>query len=199
MSTQVPSPTVLRKLPPAESFAAAGRGALLVDLRDTEAYLDVHIPGSISLLYESGPGMASRARDCLPLDVPLIMLEDGGTDAAAAAAALRGKGFSVLGSVADAVNAWAAHEGRPPASTDLVDAGDPPEGVVLDVGDPGAPRPADALAIPVEKLWCRTSEVPRGKRVAIAAGYGVRAAMTVGMLERAGVEEICIWRPKKQR
>lgn len=198
MSTVVPTPTTLKKLAPAEALAAVERGAALVDLRGVQSYLDVHIPGSIALLYEAGPGMASRARDCLPPDVPLIVLEAAGVDLAGAAAALRGKGFTVLGGLADAVNAWAEHHDRPPGSTDVVETHGPPEGLVLDVGDPGGPKLPDAMGIPIETLWRRSSEVTGDRPVAIAAGYGVRAAMAVGMLERAGLNEISFWRPKKR-
>src|SRR2546427_5172967 len=85
----------------------AGRAAF-ADLRNVDDYLDVHIPGSLELLYEWGPGMASRARDCLPLDLAAILLDLGAGDVTHAAASLRGKGFTVPGTVDDGINAWAA-------------------------------------------------------------------------------------------
>ena len=90
----------LRRLPFEEALAAVDTGAAFVDLRPTDAYLEVHIPASLALLYERGPGMASRARDCLPLDLPLVLVDLGELDYVHAAASLRGKGFTVLGSIA---------------------------------------------------------------------------------------------------
>ncbi len=56
-----------------EVLASICTGACFIDVRDVDSYLDVHIPGSIEVLYEAGPGFNSRARDCIPLNVPLIL------------------------------------------------------------------------------------------------------------------------------
>jgi rhodanese-related sulfurtransferase len=188
----VPPPTTLKTLPFAEALERYDEGALFVDLRLTPAYLDVHIPGSIALLYEFGPGMAGRARDCLPLDRALLLMASDEAHMGNAAAALRGKGFTVLGEVADAVNEWVAARGAP-ASTEVASGPRPPGGTLLDVGDPGAGHPDGALRIPVEKLWARAHEVPRAAPVVVVSGYGVRAALAVGMLERAGSGEVIVW------
>jgi rhodanese-related sulfurtransferase len=162
-------------------------GAAFVDLRPVSEYLDVHLPGSLDLVFERGPGFAQRARDCVPLDVPLILLDLGHGDSGAAAEALRGKGFTVPGKVADALNAYAERRGTP-ASTDVVTVS-PPGAVVLDVGDPGARPPEGARRIPVERLWTTASRID-GPAVAVAAGWGVRAALAVGILERAGLQPV---------
>lgn len=166
-------------------------GAAFVDLRPTAAYLDVHIHGSLALQYEFGPGMAGRARDCIPLEVPLVLLHHGGLDVTEVTAALRGKGFAVLGYVNDGLTAWGNANGAP-ASTEVVKGSSAPAETVLDVGDPGVRIYPGARLITVEKLWTRTDEI-EGERVAILAGRGVRASLAVGMLERAGVEEIIFW------
>lgn len=110
--------TSLKTLGFDEALAAVDQGAAFVDLRPTAAYLDAHVPGSFGLLYEFGPGMAQRARDCIPLDVPLILLDLDHGDLVHATASLRGKGFTVLGQVDDAINAWAERRGTP-GSTEL--------------------------------------------------------------------------------
>jgi len=183
----------LKRLPFEEALAAVDAGAAFVDLRSVDAYLEVHIPGSIALLYEHGPGLASRARDCLPLDLPLVLVDLGEVDYVHAAASLRGKGFTVLGAVEDTINRWAAVRGTP-ASTDIAEGTIEGSGVVLDVGDSGAPKVHDAVHIPIDQLWKRVSEVADSGRVAVTAGYGVRAALAVGILELAGVDEVLIWR-----
>jgi rhodanese-related sulfurtransferase len=170
-------------------------GAAWIDFRPTEAYLEVHLPGSLSLLYEFGPGMAARARDCLPLNLPLILLADAATDMVNAAAALRGKGFTVLGQLNESVDAWVA-SGRPLVSTEIAAGTRPPPGQLLDVGDPGSAAPEAARRIPIESLWTRVDEVDDDSPVVIAAGFGVRAGLAVGILERDGREDVVFWKSR---
>lgn len=185
--------TTVKYLDATEAIEVAHSGAAFVDLRTVTAYLEVHIPGSLALLYERGPGMAVRARDCLPLELPLVLLDLGELDIPHAAASLRGKGFSVVGALEDGINQWVS-SGHASASTDAIEAFDPPPGTLLDVDDPGAPRVDGAKRIPIETLWPRVAELHRNDRVVIAAGYGVRAALAVGILERAGHEDIAFWK-----
>lgn len=181
------------------SFSAAmghvHKGAAFVDLRPVDEYLDVHIPESLSLLYEFGPGMPSRARDCIPLEVPLVLLDLGNGDMSHAAASLRGKGFEVLGKIDDGINEWSKWHGTP-ASTEVHQGAAPIDGTVLHVGDPGTKPPDGAVVVSIERLWDRATEVSGRGRVYIAAGYGARAALAVGMLERAGATDIVFWKTR---
>ena len=185
--------TILRDLEFDEAVAVVEAGAAFADLRPSAEYLNVHIPGSLALVYEYGPGMAARARDCLPLSLPLVLLGGQETNMPNAAAALRGKGFTVLGHAVDGINAW-AEAGRALASAEVVSAARPPEGVLLDVGDPGAAPVEAAVRIPVERLWGRVDELDRGAPMVVVAGYGVRAGLAVGMLERAGHDTVVLWK-----
>lgn len=184
----------IRTLPFEEAAAAVEQGAAFVDLRAIESYLEVHIPGSLALLYESGPGMASRARDCLPLSLPFVLLDLGHGDPARAAGSLRGKGFTVLGQIADGINQWAAAGGSP-VSTEIVTRG---QGRVLDVGDPGAQPGENAQRIPIEELWARAPELEDEEAVTVASGYGVRAALAVGILEHFD-HEVAVWDSRASR
>lgn len=177
-----------------EALEVVEMGGALVDLRPTQPYLDAHVPGSLDVVYEAGPGMSSRARDCLPLDVPYVLLELGYGDSNLAAAALRGRGFSVVGSVEDALNQWAG-KGHRIASTEIVTGGTPPEGTILHVADPGAAAPEGAVTIPADDLWPRCRELERRSRVVVVAGWGVRAGLAVGILERNGFDDVVFWRP----
>ena len=188
--------TTLKKLTLEEAMLEIEAGAAFLDVRLVREYLDVHIPGSLENLYESGPGFAGRARDCIPLEVPLVLIETGaGVDLVAAAAALRGKGFMVLGFVEDALNAWAEAKGTP-VSIDVIEGLEASGKLLLDVGDPGAIRVEGAVRIPADRLWARIDEVTaaQGERVVIIAGFGVRAALSVGILERHGFTEITYWK-----
>ncbi|MDQ3877288.1 MAG: hypothetical protein M3290_02895, partial [Actinomycetota bacterium] len=68
---------------------------------------------------------------------------------------------------------------------------------VLSVGDPGAQPVPQSLNIPVEKLWSRIDEVRPSSRVTVIAGFGVRAALAVGILERHGFADIAVWKPRR--
>lgn len=186
--------TTVKRLGFDEGLDVVEMGGAFVDLRPTEAYLDAHVPGSLDVVYESGPGMATRARDCLPLGIPYVLLDLGHGDLHLATAALRGKGFSVVGSVQDGLNQWAA-TGERIASTEVVTAGDPPPGTVLHVADPGATAPVGAVTIPADDLWPRCSELDRSRPVVVVAGWGVRAGLAVGILERNGFADVALWRP----
>ena len=178
-----------------EALGLVDDGAAFVDLRPTDDYLEVHVPGSLNIVYEAGPGMAMRVRDCIPLDIPLIVIEDPESDALHAAASLKGKGFVVAGKMTDAVNQWASSGGQP-ASTEVVTGSELPDGTILDVADPGA-RIADGVnstRIPADGLWRQAHDLADENRVIVAAGYGVRAGLAVGMLERVEVREIVFWK-----
>ncbi|MGH2788087.1 MAG: rhodanese-like domain-containing protein [Actinomycetota bacterium] len=193
----MPVPTTLLNLEFDEARAAVDEGAIFVDLRPSLDYLDVHIPGSIALLYEFGPGMAARARDCLPLDVPLVVLDDGVSDCPHAAASLRGKGFRVLGAVDDAINKWAAVASV--SSTEVVTGETAPPATVVDVGDPGAEPFSEAMVVPIERLWARAGELAPKAPLAVVSGFGVRAALAVGILERAGAGDVLVWSRRAPR
>ena len=190
------APTTLKTLDFADALALVEEGAAFVDLRPTAEYLDVHIPGSLALLYESGPGMAGRARDCIPLEQSLVLLEHGAVPMQNAAAALRGKGFPVLGQVEDGINRWASARGTP-VSTEVFTGTQPPDGELLDVGDPGAVRREGVRRLPVERLWHGAEGLAGDRPVVVISGYGVRAGLAVGILEQAG-REVSVWRPDQR-
>ncbi|MDQ3957975.1 MAG: hypothetical protein M3273_06585 [Actinomycetota bacterium] len=191
----MPVTSTLKRLSFDEALEVVGMGGALIDLRPTAAYLDTHVPGSLDIVYEEGPGMSSRARDCLPLGIPYVLLDLKHGDPTLAAAALRGRGFSVVGAVEDGLNHWAGR-GERLASTDVLASPDAPAGTLLDVADPGAPRIAGAVSIPADDLWPRAGELDGSDRVVVIAGYGVRAGLCIGILERAGFDDVVMWRPR---
>jgi rhodanese-related sulfurtransferase len=188
--------TTVKRLTFDEALDVVEMGGALIDLRPTPAYLDAHVPGSLDVVYETGPGMSTRARDCLPLSIPYVLLDLGYGDMALATAALRGKGFSVVGSVEDSLNQWAG-KGRRIASTETITESTAPEGTVLHVADPGASAPEGAVTIPADDLWPRCDEIDRSLPVAVVAGWGVRAGLAVGILERNGFDDVALWRPQQ--
>ena len=189
--------TTLRELDFDDALRAIDNGAAVLDLRGVDAYLEVHVPGSLCNVFEAGPGFATRARDCIPLEVPLVLadLGDPAVDLRRAAASLRGKGFTVLGTAPDAINRWAQARGAP-ASTEIIEGMRASGGILLDVGDPGADTIEGAVRIPADRLWARIDEIKDNHRVVVAAGYGVRAALVVGILERFGIKDVAFWKTR---
>jgi len=184
--------STLKTLSFSDAMRHVNQGAAFVDLRDVASYLDAHIHSSLSLQYETGPGFQSRARDCIPLEIPLVLLAHEGTDMVNAASSLRGRGFNVLGLVPDALQESSKWYGTP-ASTETYRGPPPRRSLVLDVSDPGTSGVGEATRIPIEQLWGRAGEVSDEPRVVVASGYGVRAALAVGILERFGVKETVVW------
>lgn len=184
--------TSLRTLDIARAEARVAAGGAYIDLREVHDYLDLHVPGSLSLEYEFGPGLPGRARDCIPLHVPFVLLERGDLDMSQVAASFRGKGFAVSGVLEGGVDAWAEARGDP-ASSDIYEGDAPPAGTVLDIGDPGVRIIAEARFISIERLWKHAGDLAGEKELVVAAGRGLRAALAVGMLERNGVRDPVFW------
>lgn len=170
---------------------AIDRGALPLDLRPFEAWLADHLLGSVSLIFEDGPGFGGRARDMLPLDSRLVLIDDDEADLDSAAAMLRGKGFSV--------------DGYLPASADLPRGRTETTGLeeagglrLINVADPGAIAPRDVPVMPVETIWTRAVEIEKQKPVGVLAGWGVRAATAVGIFERLGFRRVVFVRTRER-
>lgn len=169
------------------------QGGLLLDTRAPDDYLAAHIRGSISMLYEAGPGFGTRARDLLPLDAPLVLVEDPDTPLDDAARRLRGKGYDVVG--------YLAHEtpwkGEVVTTEEMELSRAKGALKVVDVYDPGTQqRDLADIAIPAERLWERYGELDTDYPLAVLTGWGVRAAAAVGILESLGFSKVSIIRTR---
>ncbi|HWD10007.1 MAG TPA: rhodanese-like domain-containing protein [Actinomycetota bacterium] len=178
--------TTLRALPADRVRQLVRAEGIVIDLRAPAEYLSAHIPGSIPLLYEAGPGLGGRARDLLPLDARLVILEDPTSPLDKAADAFRGKGYEVVGYFPGGVAAWPDAAGGTPV---LALANAQPGMRLVDVADPGTQAPATwttLVRIPAEELWSRSRELDPEERIGVLAGWGVRACAAVGILEHLG-------------
>lgn len=188
--------TILRSLPADRVQRLLEAGSLLVDLRPATEYLQAHITGSIPLLFEAGPGLGGRARDLLPLDARVILLEDPTAPLDKAADAFRGKGFEVVGYFAGGVDAWPI----PAGGTPIISLPYTPlDMTLLDVADPGMlipPTRRAHLRIPAERLWEGAGVLDRGADLGVLGGWGVRAATAIGILERLGLTKLTFVRTR---
>lgn len=170
---------------------------LLIDIREVDDYLAGHVRGSISNLWEAGPGFATRARDLMPLDSPMIMIEHPDLPTEDAAQRLRGKGFDVVGTFAGGVEGWP--EPAEVVATTVIGFDDLPGDLFyLHVYDPGTEAHQSPFRIPVERLWERFGEISGYERIGVLAGFGVRAAAAVGILERLGIPEVVFIRTRPE-
>jgi rhodanese-related sulfurtransferase len=176
--------TTLRALTPDRVRQVLRAEGLAIDLRQPQEYLAAHIPGSIPLLYEAGPGLGGRARDLLPLDSRLVLLEDATTPLDNAADAFMGKGYEVVGYLPGGVTAWPVPLGGTPV---IALANTPPDLGLLDVADPGTQVSAGTVQrIPAERLWTQAGTLDRDVALGVLAGWGIRAAAAIGILEHLG-------------
>src|SRR6266849_9619781 len=178
--------STVRSLTPERAQEILRDGGLAIDLRPVDTYLAGHVAGSIPLLFEAGPGLGGRARDLLPLDARLVLLDDDTSPLERAADSFRGKGFDVVGALTGGVKAWADRL----VTTPVIQLADAPDVLALiNVSDPGTALPPGhgvGASIPVERLWDKASELGRSWDLGVLAGYGVRAAAAVGILEKLG-------------
>ena len=179
---------------PAGRAASVLEEGLALDLRPIPQYLEKHLRGSISILWEQGPGFATRARDLLPLNARLILLEDESSPLQEAASRLRGKGFDVEGYLS-AEDLGQLGKLIPTRSVPIEDAGSLH---LLHVGDPGTVHEGRSVRIPAERLWDGLSELNTSYRIGVLSGFGVRAATAVGILEKFGFKEIVLIRTRSE-
>ena len=196
-SVPAASASTLRSLTAERARELLAGGALAIDLRPIADYLAGHIHGSIPLLFEAGPGLGGRARDLLPLDARLVLLDDDVSPLQRAADSFRGKGFDVVGALAGGVNAWS----DPLVTTPVVQLAEARDVLALiDVSDPGTALPPGhgvGASIPVERLWDEAGELGRNWDLGVLAGYGVRAAAAVGILEKLGFTKLTFVRTRR--
>ncbi len=181
---------LMKTLDPARVREILASGGLLIDTRAVDEYLASHVDASISIMFEAGPGFGGRARDLLPLEASLVLLTDPQTPLDEAAAMLRGKGLDVAG--------FADGTGLETRSTPTAE-GSPNGLVFVDVRDPGTRPPTttnSALVIPVEHLWTDAGELDKAAHIGLLAGWGVRAATAIGILERLGFAHLTFVRTR---
>lgn len=188
--------STVRSLTAERAREILSEGGLAIDLRPIDAYLAAHVPGSVPLLFEAGPGLGGRARDLLPLDARLVLIDDGVSPLEKAADAFRGKGFDVAGSFPGGVTAWPAGT----VATTSINLADAPDVLaLLDVADPGMLLPPDhgvGARIPAERLWTGTGDLGKHWDLGVLAGWGVRAAAAVGILEKLGFSKLTFVRTR---
>lgn len=176
---------------------AVEAGAMILDVRSSDAYLARHIPGSVHVAL-SGTQFGTRVGFVLPSTTRLILIASGASEAREAADALRVVAFNNLLGYTD-IGAWLA-AGKGTAATprmlprDLqreLSGGTGPR--VLDVREPNeweAGHIEGAEFIPYRELPGRMNEVPAEVPLAVICGSSSRSPVAISLLEGAGFKNL---------
>lgn len=183
----------LPELPISTVRDALRDGAVLLDVRTSDAYLAEHIPGSVHVAL-SGAQFGTRVGFVLPSSARIIVVADSGAQAQQAADSLRVVAFDhLLG--ATTVQAWNSSGGETESTTRVSPAelqqrlaqGENIQ--VLDVREPNeweTGHIAGASFIPYRELPQRLDEVPQGAPLAVVCGSSSRSPVAISLLESAG-------------
>jgi hydroxyacylglutathione hydrolase len=190
----VNGPRRLPALRPAAAAALAADGALVLDLRQADAFAAGHPDGAVNLGYGSKVGY--WAGWVLPPDVPLLLLGAESAHAQDAAVQLLRVGLDRLDGYLDGgFAAWQA-AGLPTASIAQITADVLKSGGGVQVVDVRAPREwraghvGGSINIPVGDLPQRMAELPAGGTIATICEGGYRSSLAASLIAREGIAEV---------
>jgi len=187
-----------RRLPsirPAAAAALAADGAVIVDLRQPDAFAAAHPDGAINL--PSGSKVGYWAAWVLPPDVPLLILAAEPAQAQHAAVQLLRVGLDrIEGSIEGSFEAWQAAS-LPVAALTRISAGElldrAPGLCILDVRTSRewqAGHVAGSVNIPVGELPARLGELPVGQPIATICEGGYRSSLAASLLAQEGFPDV---------
>ena len=166
-------------------------GAMVIDLRPSEAYAAGHVPGSLSIPFRQA--YATWLGWIVPENAPLLFVADGVPLREVIEESLL-VGYERFAGVLDGgVDAWAA-TGRSIGKAGLSDAEEVAraldEGAIaIDVrerSEVSTGKIPGALELPLGELEERVHEVPRDRPLVVYCAAGSRSATAISILERAG-------------
>ena len=193
-------PRLREQIPPApplqpNAFDAARQGALVVDVRATEAYAAGHVPGSLS--NEFRDSYAVWLGWLAAPETPLLFVRDDESQERIEEESLLVGYERFAGWLDGGIEAW-MKAGKPLATAPLVDATEARKALLagalaLDVREPdefAAGHVPEATSIPLGQLEARVDELPRDRPIVAYCGHGERSSSGVSILERAGFDQL---------
>ena len=185
----------LPSIPPSAAAALAADGALIIDLRQADAFSSGHPYGALSIGY--GAKVGYWAGWVVPPDVPVLFLADDTAQAREAALQLLRVGLErVEGAIAGGMAAWTG-AGLPVTALEHVSASELRDAVtrgaamqVVDVRTPrewAAGHVPGSINIPVGELPARAQELRRDVGVVTMCESGYRSMIAASLLEQEGV------------
>lgn len=187
-----------RPLGPRELGAQVEAGAVLVDLRDPQAFGAGHVAGSLNVWIES-PQFAERLAWAAPSGRPLVLLAPSEAEVARAVSALARIGLDeVAGYVADpgipGATGLPLRQLRQLAAPDLARclAGEP-DLLLVDVREPhewADGHVAGARHLPMRHVLDRLAPLPRDRRLAVMCAGGTRSSLVASLLLARGFTDV---------
>jgi hydroxyacylglutathione hydrolase len=179
------------------------RGAVLLDTRPKETYVDSHVPGSIHL--EADPQLSNRIGFIFSADVAVILLLADPAQYSEVVYSLLRVGYdNIIGYLAEDLDAW-KKMGLPLTSGDIRDI-DPLEldqmmqanldgesPLVLDVREPWEFRRGHvpgAVLVPLGQLSSRLSELDPERPTAVICATGNRSQSAAALLGQKGFKNV---------
>ena len=180
---------------PAQAHGMVKQGAMMIDLRQADAFADGHPSGAINIGF--GPKIGYWSGWVVPLATAVILVTDGAprTIAEARRQLLR-VGIGRVGFLEGGFAGWRA-AGLPVARLPQIRVADV-DGrdthnrpmTILDVRSEhefAAEHVSGAVHVPVGALPTRMREIPRGHPVATICEGGYRSSLAASLLARAGI------------
>jgi rhodanese-related sulfurtransferase len=179
---------------------------VLIDLRSKEKAMAGRIARSVSIPYES---LDDRYED-IPIKAPIVLYSDSQQEVADAYEEFRDEGFKKVALVSGNYDGWLRSGGKieqgavvsdinwvrklgkgEVSKTDFlkVASGADTTGVILDIrtaDEAGSGGFKNAIAIPLDKITARMSEIPKDKKVYVHCTTGARAEMAAQELNNQG-------------
>ncbi len=192
LSTVSPSPRRLS----AQDVAERAQSIVILDVRDTDAYLGSHLIGSIHVPVR-GAQFGTRVGFLVPVDSQLAIVVDSEDQACAAFDGLQVVAYQNLAGYL-LFHDWEASGGK----VSSISVGDPRDvepdiskgrTTIVDVREPSewaSGIVAGAVLIPYRELVERAGEVSKEKPVAVICQSGARSVIAASILERAGLSEV---------
>ena len=179
-----------------EAWEAVGRGEIVVDLRDSAAYGEAHVPGALNVWVDS-PQFAERVAGTAPPGAPLLLLGQGPADLDRAVPALSRVGVDdVAGFLPWGMIEWKS-EGLPVESVPQLTPHELTEWLaegrdvmIVDVREHAEWLEGHidgALNLPMLEATARRAEVPGERPKAVVCAGGLRSSTTISALKRHGL------------
>jgi glyoxylase-like metal-dependent hydrolase (beta-lactamase superfamily II)/rhodanese-related sulfurtransferase len=193
----IPRPLTIR-----EAIPHFQRGAALLDTRSKEAYVALHVPGSVHL--EADEQLSNRAGFILPPELPVILIvEDEDTYRRVVYSLARVGYDKVTGYLSESLDAWQAM-GLPVASGDIQNIspvelhdlminGNGNRPIVVDVREPweyAQGHVPGALLIPLGQLASRLEDLDTERAVALICATGNRSQSAAALLGQKNFKKI---------
>jgi glyoxylase-like metal-dependent hydrolase (beta-lactamase superfamily II)/rhodanese-related sulfurtransferase len=170
------------------------RGALVLDVREPDAYAAAHLEGSINVGLSGR--YASWVGTVVPQGADLIVVAEAGREREALTRLARIGYDSALGYLAGGAQTLAEHpellrSHRRMDATELArELGSRTPPLVLDVRAPGewqAGHIGGCLNLPLDQLAGRLTEIPRERPLVVSCQGGYRSSIAASLLERGGI------------